>query len=102
MSCSSGSVPKDDPWEPEWSDEEGVYPEEIEDPWTRWSALDRLVLEALELSSATTRIREQELEERTEALFQERLLRELAGQAGTPDGVVPSYLSGSKRQEEPV
>ncbi len=28
-------VPEDDPWEPEWSDEEeGVYLEEIEDPRT--------------------------------------------------------------------
>ncbi len=38
-------VPEDDPWEPEWSEEEeGVYPEEIEDPRTRWSALARVEL----------------------------------------------------------
>ncbi len=100
-----------DPWQPELAGRP-VEPEEIDDPRTLWSALVRAELsdadppaleralaaiadyplpprwepEALEPSPATTRIREQELEERTEALFQERLLRELAGQAGTPGG----------------
>ena len=108
-------VPESDPWQPELSGGP-VEPSEIGDPRTLWSALVRAELDddapealeraleaiagyplppkpdpkslslALESSPELGRYRKRKLEERTEALFQERLLRELASQAGTSEG----------------